>query len=157
MTSVLSAPLPASIDREAVLKVLNSILEAELSGVVRYTHYSFMIFGPNRIPLVTWLREQASESMLHSHEVGELITHIGGHPSLSIGPLLETHNHDIRNILQECLEHETRALNLYRALLEKVKDHSVMMEEYARKMISSEEAHTGEVVKMLRGTECDNP
>lgn len=137
-------------DTDKVVQVLNKILESEMAGVVRYTHYSFMIFGPNRLPLVEWLRQQASESLLHSQEAGELITHLGGHPSLSIGKLLETEKHDIMAILEESLAHEEAALNLYRNLLSLVKDKSVMMEEYARQMIREEEKHTGEVDKMIR-------
>ena len=35
----------AGIDKEDVVAVLNRILESELAGVVRYTHYSFPVFG----------------------------------------------------------------------------------------------------------------
>jgi bacterioferritin len=135
---------------EKVVKLLNKILELELAGVVRYTHYSLMVFGYNRIPIIGWLREQANESLLHAGKAGELITHLGGHPSLSIGPLLETHNHDIGDILRESLEHEGMALQAYRDLLAAVEGTSVMLEEYAREMIYAEELHQGEVNKMLR-------
>ena len=54
--------------------------------------------------------EQASESLSHAKEAGELITHLGGHPSLSIGTLLETHEHDIGEILRESLSHELLGL-----------------------------------------------
>jgi bacterioferritin len=133
-----------------VVDVLNRILEMELAGVVRYTHYSFMVFGPNRIPITSWLKSQASESLMHSQEAGELITHVGEHPSLGIGQLLETQKHDIFSILEESLEHETRQLNLYYDLLELVKDKSVMLEEFARRMVAEEETHIGEVRKMMR-------
>jgi bacterioferritin len=135
---------------DKVVKLLNKIMELELAGVVRYTHYSLMVFGYNRIPIIGWLREQANESLLHAGKAGELITHLGGHPSLSIGPLLETHNHDIGDILRESLEHEGIALQAYRDLLAEVEDKSVMLEEYAREMIYAEELHQGEVNKMLR-------
>ncbi len=134
----------------AAVKILNKILENELAGVVRYTHYSFMIYGYNRIPIVGWLRSQASESLAHAQQAGELITGLGEHPSLSIGHLLETHNHDIGAILLESLEHEKEGLNAYRELLELVKDKSVVLEEYARQMIHDEELHIMEVNKMLR-------
>ncbi len=134
----------------AATKLLNKILETELAGVVRYTHYSFMIYGYNRIPIVEWLRSQASESLAHAQQAGELITGLGEHPSLSIGHLLETHNHDIGAILLESLEHEKEGLNAYRELLELVKDKSVVLEEYARQMIHDEELHIMEVNKMLR-------
>lgn len=136
-------------DTTAVIAVLNRILETELSGVVRYTHYSFMVFGPNRIPIITWLKEQAAESMVHSQQVGELITHIGGKPSLAIGKLTTDYEYDTMNILKESLQHENLALSLYRELLELVKDKSVLIEEFARTQISSEETHTGEIEKMI--------
>ena len=140
----------SDIDKNQVISKLNQILESELAGVVRYMHYSFMVFGYNRIPIVDWLRSQASESMLHAQQAGELITHFGGHPSLAIGDLLESHNHDVGDILRESLEHESLALNLYKDLLAIVKDKSVMLEEYAVSMIAEEEKHIGEVDKMLR-------
>lgn len=133
-----------------VTRALNTILELELAGVVRYTHYSLMVFGYNRIPIVSWLRSQSAESLTHAEKAGELITHLGGHPSLSIGPLLETHNHDIGDILRESLAHEMVSLNAYKALLKLVEGDSVMLEEYAREMIYLEETHLGEVDKMLR-------
>jgi len=140
-------------DTPAVVRQLNRILEAELAGVVRYTHYSFMVFGFHRIAIVQWLRSQASESLLHATEAGEMITSLGGHPSLGIGPLPDTHRSDLADLLAEALEHETMALDLYRGLIPLVEGKSVMLEEYARKMIGTEEAHVGEVRKMLRGPE----
>ena len=140
----------ASEKVEAVIKTLNRILEFELAGVVRYTHYALMVYGYNRIPIVSWLRGQATESLDHANKAGELITHLGGQPSLSIGPLLETHNHDIGGILRESLEHESASLECYRKLLKLVEGNSVMLEEYAREMIYAEELHMGEVDKMLR-------
>ncbi|MCK5121942.1 MAG: bacterioferritin [Methylococcales bacterium] len=138
------------IDNEAVIKVLNKILETELSGVVRYTHYSLMVFGYNRIPIISWMRGQATESLDHATQAGELITHLGAHPSLGIGPLLETQRHDIGDILKESLEHEALALAEYHNLLDLVNGQDVMLEEYARRMISLEEMHLGEVRKMLK-------
>jgi bacterioferritin len=138
------------INRPVVTALLNQILEAELAGVVRYTHYSLMVFGHSRIPIVSWLRGQASEGLTHAYEAGELITTLGEHPSLKIGPMPETHQHAINDILLESLDAERRSLALYHQLLGEVKDKSVLLEEYARKMIYTEEMHIGEVNKMLR-------
>lgn len=138
------------MDKEPVLKVLNKILEAELAGVVRYMHYSLMVYGHNRIPIVSWLRSQADESMAHAQEAGELITHFGGHPSLAIGQLLESHKHDVGDILRESLEHEKASLTYYYELLKLTEGKSILLEEYARKMITAEEMHLGDVDKMLR-------
>ncbi|MHC5064234.1 MAG: ferritin-like domain-containing protein [Planctomycetota bacterium] len=137
-------------DKQAVIGTLNKILESELSGVVRYTHYSLMVFGYTRIPIVSWLRGQAQESLAHAQSAGELVTHYGEHPSLAIGNLLETQKHDIGDILRESMEHERQGLTLYQDLLAQVEGKSVTLEEYAREMIRAEEMHLGEVDKMLR-------
>ena len=137
-------------DNKKIIASLNKILEMELAGVVRYTHYALMVYGYSRIPIISWLRGQASESLDHANKAGELITNLGGHPSLAIGPLLETNTHDIGNILRESLDHENASLNCYRDLLVLVENDSIMLEEYAREMIYTEELHLGEVDKMLR-------
>lgn len=139
-------------DKDLVVDLLNRILEQELAGVVRYTHYSFLVFGYNRIPIVSWLRDQATESLMHAHQAGEMITHLGKYPSLAIGPLLDSHKYDIGVILRESLEAEAASLELYKQLMAAVEGRSVMLEEYARQMIYAEELHAGEVDKMLRKT-----
>jgi bacterioferritin len=138
------------IDRPRIVALLNRILEQELAGVVRYTHYSFLVFGFGRIPIVSWLRAQADEALIHAQQAGEMITQLGEYPSLAVGQLLDSHKTDIATILRESLESEGRALELYRELLEAVEGRSVMLEEYARQMIYAEELHAGEVDKMLR-------
>jgi len=140
-------------DKQAVIDALDRALELELAGVVRYMHYSFMIFGYHRIPIVKWMRAQADESLAHAAEVGEHITMLGGHPSLKIGSLLETHEHSMDKILREAVEHERRAIEQYRTLLGLVQGRSVPLEEFARKMVAEEETHVAEVEKMLRHPE----
>jgi bacterioferritin len=130
--------------------IINRILEMELAGAIHYTHYSFMVYGYNRIPIVKWLEEQAAESMSHARAAGEMVTQLGAHPSLAIGPLLETHRHDIGDILRESLGHEKATLKLYEKLLKVVQGDDIMLEEYAREHISLETRHIGEVDKMLR-------
>ena len=137
-------------ETDKAVRLLNSILEQELAGVVRYTHYSFLVFGFGRIPIVSWLRAQAAESLAHAHLAGEMVTHLGAYPSLAIGELLDSHEHDIGGILRDSLKSEQQALALYEELLKVVEGRSVMLEEYARQMIYAEEQHAGEVNKMLR-------
>jgi len=138
------------MNKDAVLKTLNRILELELAGVVHYTHYALMVFGYNRMPIVDWLQKQADEGLVHARLAGELVTWLDGHPSLAIGPLLETHTHDIGDILRESLAHEVEALKAYYELLDLVKDKDVRLEDYARELIAAETAHQDAVNKMLR-------
>ncbi|HBE83861.1 MAG TPA: ferritin-like domain-containing protein [Pyrinomonadaceae bacterium] len=137
-------------ENQKAIEILNRIMELELAGVVRYTHYALMVFGYNRIPIVSWLDGNANESLAHAKKAGEFVTMLGGHPSLKIGTLLETHKHDIGDILRESLEQESTTLAAYYDLLTLVEGKSVTLEEYAREMILLEETHLDEVNKMLR-------
>jgi bacterioferritin len=137
-------------EKQQAVEILNNIMELELAGVVRYTHYSLMVYGYNRIPIVSWLKSNADESLVHAHKAGELVTLLGGHPSLKIGTLLETEKHDIGDILRESLEHEKTAIAKYYELLKAAEGKSILLEEFAREMIVGEELHLDEVNKMLR-------
>jgi len=138
------------LDLKATHKLLSRIMEFELAGVVRYTHYSLMITGPNRIPIVQFLKAQATESLLHAQQAGELLTGLEGHPSLRIAPIQESYQHTVEHILKESLSHEQVALDLYKELLDVVRDASVYLEEFARTQIGQEELHGIELRKMLR-------
>lgn len=138
------------MDKKKVIETLNAILETELAGVVRYTHYSLMIFGHARIPITKWFRDEAAESLDHAVQAGEYVTAFGGHPSLKIGKLLETHQHNINDILIESIEHEKEGIERYRELLALVEGKDIRLEEYAREMIHTEEDHLSEIEKMLR-------
>ena len=131
-------------------EILNEIMEYELAGVVRYTHYSLMVTGPYRLPIVEFLKGQANESLMHAQQAGELLTGLDGHPSQKIAKIEETHKHSIKDILEESLAHEIHALNLYKNLLEIVEGESVYLEEYTRGLIGQEEAHQLELRKMLK-------
>jgi bacterioferritin len=138
------------MDKKKIIETLNQILELELAGVVRYSHYSLMIFGHARIPIIAWFRGVATESLNHATQAGEYVTSLGGHPSLKIGKLLETEKHNIDDILRESIEHELEGVQLYRDLLQLVQGKDVRLEEYAREMIREEEDHISEIEKMLR-------
>jgi bacterioferritin len=138
------------LNQEKTIELLNQIMEFELAGVVRYTHYSLMVTGPNRIPIVQFFQQQATESLTHAQQVGEILTGLEGHPSLKIAPLEESNEHSLHTILTESLNHEKKALKLYKKLLDTVENASVYLEEFARGMIGQEELHNIEIKKMLR-------
>jgi bacterioferritin len=138
------------LDTNKVCMILNEIMEYEMAGVIRYTHSSLMITGPNRIPIVQFLQNQATESLAHALQAGELITGLDGHPSQRIALIEETHNHSVVQILEESLAHELHAVSLYKHLLEAVSDSSIYLEEYARGQIGQEEQHALELKKMLK-------
>jgi len=138
------------LNTDKVCSILNEIIELEMAGVVRYAHSSLMITGPNRIPIIAFLQEQANESLAHALQAGEYITGFDGHPSQKISLIEENHNHSVTQILQESLEHEQKAVEKYKELLQEVADASIMLEEYSRGQISMEEQHALEIRKMLK-------
>ncbi len=138
------------LNTSKVCDILNRIVEFEMAGVVRYAHSSLMVTGPNRIPIVAFLQEQANESLQHALQAGEYITGFGGHPSQRIAVIEESHNHSVLQILQESLDHEMAAVEMYKDLLLCVADASIMLEEYARGQIGMEEQHALEIRKMLQ-------
>ena len=77
------------INTKEVCDILNEIMEYELAGVVRYTHSSMMVSGPYRLPIVTFLKEQAEESLLHAQLAGEKIAGLDGHPSQKIAKIIK--------------------------------------------------------------------
>ena len=137
-------------DEKKVLKILKNIFELEMAGVVRYTHYSLMIFGSNRLPLVDFFRSQAKESLAHADLVGEHITGLGGHPPINAISIKDSNKHEIIEILKETLAHEQKAISVYYKLLNEVSNKSVYLEEYSRSMIQQEELHSQEVEKMIK-------
>ena len=146
----LKGDIMKDIDVNKVCDILNEVMECELAGVVRYTHSSMMVSGPHRIPIVGFLKEQASESLIHAQQAGEILTGLDGHPTQNIAKIKETNRHTIKDILEESLEHEMHAVDLYKNLLSVVEDRSIYLEEYARGMIGEEEQHSLELKKMLK-------
>jgi bacterioferritin len=109
-----------------------------------------MIFGHARIPIMHWMRQQASEALLHATEAGEEVTALGGRVSLDIGELAGTHHASVDDILMELVVHERSGIELYRKLLKLSEGWNVSLEEFARGKIRGEEMHLAEIDKMLR-------
>ena len=79
---------------DKAVSILNDILKYELAGVVKYTHFALMVTGPNRLFLDKFFKAQASESLEHAQQAGELLTGLGGHPSQAIPEIEETNKHE---------------------------------------------------------------
>ena len=139
-----------NLEVDKTVEILNTILKYELSGVVRYTHYALMISGRDRLSLKQFFEDQATESLTHAQQAGDIVTGLGGHPSVEISIIEESHKHMALDLLTESAQHEKKAITLYEALLATVRGKSVYMEEYAREMIKTEEIHGMELYKMLK-------
>jgi bacterioferritin len=146
--SAKSSKKPAGAPKE-VMKTLNAIFQAEMEGIIRYLHYSFMIMGHNRIPIQKWFRDNANEASAHAVLIGEKITSLGGHPPLISAQIEESNEHSVHAILEESLKYELEALELYKKLV-RVSGKDIALEELAREMVRAEQEHVEEVMKMLK-------
>ncbi len=138
------------LDTVKVTSILNTIMKYELSGVVRYTHYALMVSGRDRLSLKQFFQDQATESLLHATQAGDLVTGLGGHPSLEISIIEESNKHSASDLLEESRKHEETAIARYEDLLHAAEGASIYIEEYAREMIKTEEIHRIELNKMLK-------
>jgi bacterioferritin len=140
-----------SYKHEGVLELLARIYKAELAGVNRYLHYSFMIMGYNRIPIQKWFRGNAQEGMDHAIVIGEKLTSLGGHPPLISAHLDEGHSHSVSQLLAESLAFEEEAIVLYKQLVALATElGDIALEEMAREFVRMEVEHADEVRKMMR-------
>jgi bacterioferritin len=137
-----------------VLDLLGEIYKAEMSGINRYLHYSFMIMGYNRIPIQSWFRDNAKEAMDHATTIGEKITSLGGHPPIVAAKVEESNLHTVQQLLEESLRFEEEAIANYKKLVQLSTDlGDFALEEMARSFVREEVEHADEVRKMLRKPE----
>lgn len=138
------------MDKVKVIKKLNEALERELNEVVRYLHQSFLVFGPNRKPIVEHFRENSRESMEHAIRLGEKIVSLGGDPIVKLLEIYEPKRLTTEQMLANDLKHETEALNGYKALLPLVQDDLALSGMVSR-LIEEETEHVEEMGKMVKG------
>ena len=136
--------------KEKLIKALNKDLEREMAGIVRYLHHSFIVFGPNRGPLVQMFRDQANEATAHAIQLGEKITALGGHPTVKVDQVFEPGHQTVEDMLAEDLKAEKQQLGLYTEQLREFSDENLPMKLMLEQIIISEQDHVDEMGKYLR-------
>lgn len=142
-------------NNEKLIKALNTDLEKEMAGIVRYLHHSFIVFGPNRGPLVQMFRAQATESMTHAIQLGEKITALGGHPTVKVDQVFEPGFQTVEDMLLEDLKAEKNQLKLYTDQLKEFGEANLPMKLMLEQIIVSEQTHVEEMEKYLRTSNKD--
>lgn len=135
---------------QKLIMALNKDLEKEMAGIVRYLHHSFIIFGPDRGPLVQMFRAQATESMNHAVQLGEKITALGGHPTVKVEQVFEPGHQTVEEMLAEDLEAEKKQLQLYIDQLRELGDENLPMKLMLEQIVVDEQTHVEEIEKYLR-------
>ena len=141
--------------KEKLIKALNQDLEKEMAGIVRYLHHSFIVFGPNRGPLVQMFRTQATESMTHAIQLGEKITALGGHPTVKVDQVFEPGYQSVEDMIEEDLKAEKTQLQLYTDELNEFGSENLPMKLMLEQIIVAEQGHVDEMEKYLRTSNRD--
>jgi len=137
-------------NNEKLIKALNKDLEREMAGIVRYLHHSFIVFGPNRAPLIQMFRAQATESMAHAIQLGEKITALGGHPTVRVDQVFEPGDQSVEEMLAEDLKAEKVQLELYTGQLKEFGEENLPMKLMLEQIIIAEQTHVEDIEKYLR-------
>ncbi len=145
-------PSKKRLDLAKPIDALQHCFDLEMSGVALYTGLSFRVFGPERVELVRFLREQAQESLLHAQGVGDRMVRLGANPALNAPEDLAENPRTVDDILRISLVHERRAVDGYRAVAAVADDDFALM-DYATRMVAEESDHVAEVELMLRPME----
>jgi bacterioferritin len=135
-----------------LVEALQAALDAEMDGVALYVHLSCRVFGPRIEEIVTFLRAQAAESLLHAQNLGDRMTDVGAVPRIRMREAPGSEPRTLDEVLRVALVHERRAVELYREVMENAGD-DIAMEEFARGMVAAESAHATHMEKMLRTME----
>ena len=134
-----------------ILDRLNEILANELAGSLMYLHYSYYIYGHARIPIVDWLRGNASEGLTHATEVGDQIIYFGGDPAtFPAADKFPAKFGSLDEMLRTALKFEKETFDMYAALLKDVEDSNLMLRVFLENKIMEETGHIQEIELMLR-------
>lgn len=120
--------------------LLNQILEARLSGVIRYTNYSLMISGRDRLTFSNFFTEQTNHSLRQAQEVGRILMALNERPTLSSDFAPEPSRQSAQEMLLRSLNHERQLLHLHRDLLQTVQCNNAALEDFAMRTLLGSEA-----------------
>jgi bacterioferritin len=121
----------------------------EIETAIRNLHFSFLIFGPSRKPVVEFFRDEVEESIRHATMLGEKITALGGLPAIRVRAVHEPQGHTLEAILKESIRHEEEAVATYTKLLELVKEDAPLRVLFENQVLEEQE-HVEELRKYLR-------
>jgi bacterioferritin (cytochrome b1) len=141
-----------TMSKEYVLRLLNHALELEHAAYVQYLSHAEIVDGENAEPIIERLKEIAGDEKNHQEKFRVLIEALGGVPSMGIAP---THTAKItKEILEQNLEDEKEAVDMYRGIIQKLKTEKIqyydyLLEHEVRHILMEEQEHITELEFLL--------
>jgi len=75
------------VTKQARIKALNDDLAGELQAIIQYLTYSSKVTGPYRPQLVTFMRTEIADELLHAQFLADKIASLGGNPTTTPRPV----------------------------------------------------------------------
>jgi bacterioferritin len=115
-------PRSAAMDKARLIERLNEAISLELTGLLQYNQYAQVITGVDRKIWQGFFKDAADEGLEHARKFAARVTALGGTPSVEPGVVIETTQ--LQEMLQNSLDHERHAVDLYTMALDVCADNA---------------------------------
>jgi bacterioferritin len=136
------------INKEEFIKELNKDLEWEYAAAVQYVQHAAVITGPEYDSISKELIIHSNEEMTHAFKISELISDLGGVPTINIED--REVSEDSKEMLEQDLKGEELAVNRYK---ERIRQAEELGEYGVRRVLEDilmdEEEHRRDLLASL--------
>jgi bacterioferritin len=130
-----------------VIGVLNRILAREYAGVIQYSQHSFLVQDLFREVYTDYFRDSSRECHGHAHQVGEMISGLGGMPTVEPASIRQAT--ELTEMLQQDLALEREVLQAYLDAIDAAADH-VLLRQMLEHMADDEQRAVWHLEKILQ-------
>ena len=138
------------MSNQAIIDHLNECLKHEWTGVAQYSQASFIVEGVWREVYAKTFMDNAEESFGHAKLVGDKIVALGGVPAATRNEIKQTR--DLMEILQNSLEFESKAVEMYTKALELAEGNRPLV-VFLENILEEEQEGVDEFSKLLRNSQ----
>ncbi|MEN3034151.1 MAG: ferritin-like domain-containing protein [Aquificaceae bacterium] len=139
------------MDKKELISALIYDIALEHSAIIQYLYHIFLIPDPE---VVSEIEEIARQEMRHLKWFGQKVVQLGGQVSLDRAEDMIMIGNSIKEMLQNNVYAEKKAIEVYSSHLELTKDDSV--KKLLERVINDEKEHAEEFEKMLNSVQ-DSP
>jgi bacterioferritin len=143
------------VDREALIRLLNTALAIELICVLRYRRHHFMAAGIHAQGVAEEFMKHAREEQGHADKIAKRIVQLGGEPDFSPeGLATRSHSEyveggDLVDMIQENLFAERIAIESYLEMIRFMGEGDPTARRMLEEILGNEEEHADELKTLL--------
>lgn len=131
---------PKSVDRKALIGLLNEDLAREYQAIIAYVVYSQVLKGAAFMTIAKELESHAKQELDHALTIAKQIDYLGGTPAVVPKPVKLSDRPEA--LLRFDLENETETIRQYRARVRQCEAlGEYAMAEHIREILKAEQDH----------------